>query len=142
MENIKESSSRDNSKIICIKGKVFSGSGEGAKFTELPWVKKQIKEKLGFTPYPGTLNIKLSEESVELRKLLEKAKPIGISPSGEYCRGKCFKAHLIGKKPCAVVLPEIANYPQNVLEIIAPINLRTGLKLKDGDQVEIKILLQ
>ena len=45
---------------IVFKGSVFSGNGEGRKFIELPWVKRQIQEKLGFTPYLGTLNIRLN----------------------------------------------------------------------------------
>ena len=34
--------------MLLVKGKVFSGSGEGARFIEIPWVKKQIAEKLLF----------------------------------------------------------------------------------------------
>ncbi|MEM2419584.1 MAG: DUF120 domain-containing protein, partial [Candidatus Bathyarchaeia archaeon] len=41
-------------KTIQVKGKVFSGTGEGSKFVGLKWVKNQIEEKLGFTPFKGT----------------------------------------------------------------------------------------
>jgi len=120
---------------------VLSGKGEGAKFIKLPWVKKQITEKLGFTPHPGTLNIKLTRESLKLRTLLGKTGAIEISPAAGFHRGRCFKAYLINNLKCAVVFPETPDYPRDVIELIAPINLREKLQLRDGDYVEVKILL-
>lgn len=129
-------------KTVHIRGKVFSGIGEGAKFIELPWVKSQIKEKLGFTPYPGTLNIKLDDESVKIRKMLEKAKAIEILPIAGYCAGKCFRAFIKETVKCAIVLPQVRNYPEDIIEIIAPLNLRKKISIKDGDCIEIKIMLE
>lgn len=128
-------------KTLCIKGMVFSGKGEGAKFIKLPWVRKQITEKLGFTPHPGTLNIKLTRESLKLRTLLGKTGAIEISPAAGFHRGRCFKAYLINNLKCAVVIPETPNYPRDIIELIAPINLREKLQLRDGDYVQVKILL-
>ncbi|NWF87389.1 CTP-dependent riboflavin kinase [Candidatus Bathyarchaeota archaeon] len=124
-----------------IKGKVISGSGEGAKFTELPWVKEQIVEEVGFTPYLGTLNVKVTEPSL-LKRLLENAKWIEISPVNGFCRGKIVKAHFMDNLECAIIIPEVGNYPEDVIELIAPINLRKKFKLRDGDTVEVKIPLQ
>jgi len=64
---------------LVIKGKVFSGSGEGAKYVKLPWVKKQIAAKCGFTPYPGTLNVRLVEKNFVLKDLAKKVKAVEIS---------------------------------------------------------------
>lgn len=130
---------KNEASLIHLKGKVFSGTGEGAKFMELPWVKRQIEEKLGFVPYPGTLNIKLSKDKVKLKKLLKRAKSIEILPARGYCLGKCFKAHLGNGLECAIVLPEVRGYSENVIEIIAPMNLRETLKLKDGDIMEVRV---
>jgi riboflavin kinase len=127
-------------KRIELNGKVFSSRGEGKKFLELPWVKRQIKQKLGFSPYPGTLNVRLSEESVKRKKLLEKAHPIKVYPADGYCSGKLIKA-LIGKLECAIVVPEVAGYPKEVLEIIAPVNLRETLQLEDGCAVTVTVNL-
>jgi riboflavin kinase len=127
--------------MLCAKGKVFSGKGEGSNFIKLPWVKEQIAEKLGFVPYPGTLNIKLAEESLALKNFLKKVNAIEISPATGFCCGRFFKAYLKGDVKCAVVIPEVANYPEDVIEIISSINLREKLQLKDGDAIEIKILL-
>jgi riboflavin kinase len=127
-------------KKIKLSGKAFSGRGEGEKFLELPWVKRQIKEKLGFTPYLGTLNVRLSEESAKRRKLLEKATAMQVCPAEGYCSGKIFKAS-VGVLECAIVVPEVPGYPTDVLEIIAPANLREKLQLADGDQITVTVNL-
>ena len=128
-------------KTLLLEGEVFSGKGEGAEFTKLPWVKKQIKKKLGFTPYLGTLNIRLTERSVILKNLLKNAQGIEITPAEGFHRGVCFKAYLMGLE-CAVVIPEVQDYPENTLEVVAPTKLREHLKLKDGSIIEIKVLLK
>jgi riboflavin kinase len=127
-------------KKIKLSGKVFSGRGEGEKFLELPWVKRQVKEKLGFIPYHGTLNVRLSEENAKRRKLLEKATSMIVCPAEGYCSGKVFKA-FVGVLECAIVIPEVAGYPRDVLEIIAPANLREKLQLADGDKITVTVNL-
>lgn len=123
-----------------ISGKVFSGKGGGKKFLELQWVKRQINAMLGFTPYVGTLNIQLSDKSIEHRKFLENAASLTVRPVEGYCSGKLFKAS-IDTLECAIVIPEVAGYPQNVLEIIAPVNLREKLRLADGDEITVTVNL-
>jgi riboflavin kinase len=127
-------------KRIELNGTVFSSRGEGRKFLELPWVKRQIKQKLGFTPYPGTLNVRLSEEGVKRKKLLEKVHSIKVCPADGYRSGKLIKA-FIGTLECAIVIPEVAGYPKEVLEIIAPVNLRETLQLQDGGEVAVTVNL-
>ncbi|RLI12086.1 hypothetical protein DRO25_00795 [Candidatus Bathyarchaeota archaeon] len=128
-------------KTLLLEGEVFSGKGEGTEFIKLPWVRKQIKEKLGFTPYLGTLNIRLTERSVILKNLLKNAQGIEITPAEGFHRGVCFKAYLMGLE-CAVVIPEVQDYPENTLEVVAPTKLREHFKLKDGSIIEIKVLLK
>jgi len=125
--------------VLRVKGKIVSGRGEGAKFTQLPWAKKQIAKKLGFIPYPGTLNIKTTEGNRDLEKLLKKEKAIEILPAKGFCRGKCFKAILMDNLKCAIVIPEILDYTENTIEVIAQVNLREKFKIKDGDVIEVKI---
>jgi riboflavin kinase len=124
---------------MCVKGKVFSGKGEGARFLRLPWVEKQMMEKLGFTPFPGTLNIRVVEDGSRLKKLLARAKAAEILPTEGHCLGKCFKACLAGSLECAIVVPEVDGYPEDTLEIVSSVNLREKLRLKDNDEIEIKI---
>jgi riboflavin kinase len=118
-----------------VKGKVFTGNGEGARYISLPWVTKQIEKKLHFTPFAGTLNLRLVESMIEIKKRLSKSKAIEIVPAEGFCRGLCFRAHLINDISCAVIIPGMLDYPDDVLEIIASVNLRQRLGLKDGDTV-------
>jgi riboflavin kinase len=127
-------------KKIELSGKVFSGKGGGKKFLELQWVKQQIEEKLAFTPYAGTLNIRLSSESAKRRKQLENTAAMTVHPAEGYRNGKLFKA-TTGTTKCGVVIPEVAGYPENLLEIIAPVNLREKLQLADGDEITVTISL-
>jgi riboflavin kinase len=127
-------------KKIKLSGKVFSGQGKGEKFLKLPWVKRQMKTKLGFFPYNGTLNIKLSGESAKRRKLLEKVTSIKVCPAKGFCSGTVIKAS-IGALECAIVIPEVAGYPEDVLEIIAPANLRETLQLMDEDEITVTVNL-
>jgi len=127
-------------KKLTLTGAVFSGCGEGRKFLELPWVKQQIKQKLGFTPYPGTLNVMLSEESTQRREFLEKAHSTKISTSDGYCTGALFKA-LIGTFQCAVIVPNAPSYQKALLEVISPHNLREALQLEDGSEVTVTVNL-
>jgi len=107
----------------------------------LPWVKKQIREKLGFLPYPGTLDIKISEESVQLRKALAEDGGVNILPAAGFHRGKCYRASFKTELKCALIVPEVAGYPENVVEIIGPENLREKFHLSDGDTVEVKVMV-
>lgn len=123
---------------ITFKGTVFSSIGGGREFISLPWVKRQIREKLGFAPYSGTLNIRLTNESVQQKKLLRKAEKFEISPENGYCTGILIEANMEGLK-CGIVLPQVPNYPQDVLEVIAAWNLRERLKIKDGSEVCVTV---
>ena len=126
---------------IRIRGFITSGKGVGKNFVGLEWAQKQFREKLGFNPYPGTLNLILSNEEAEKRKKLEKFKGIVIIPEKGYCKAKCFKAKIKGLNgaEAALILPLVPNYPENLIEIISSLNLREKLDLKDGDDIEILI---
>ena len=130
-------------RTLRLKGQVSSGKGEAAKFVEFPWVKEQIEAKLGFEPYPGTLNIRLSKDSLGLQKALVTANFSGqeILPKKGFCSGKCVRAYLTSGSECAIITPEVDGYPQDIIEIVAPMNLRKKFKFQDGDVVEIKIMI-
>jgi riboflavin kinase len=123
---------------IVFLGTVFSGSGNGKKFVCLPWVKRQIEEKLGFSPYPGTLNLHLNKENTKKKILLENANGIMIEPQVGYCPGVLFKA-CVESLECVVVAPKVHKYPSDVLEIISPVCLREHLKLTDYSFVTVSV---
>jgi riboflavin kinase, archaea type len=123
---------------LTFHGKVTSGEGNGRKYLQLHWVLSQIKEKLGYTPYLGTLNLTLTPESAQNRKILEETDAPKICPAEGYCAGLIFSASINGLG-CAVVLPQVKGYAERLLELIAPINLREALNLKDGDSVLVTV---
>jgi riboflavin kinase len=125
-------------KSLCLKGEIFSGRGEAAKFIELAWVKRQMEEQLGFTLFPGTLNIRLTVDSVKKGKLLKKRAGFEILPASGYCRGRFFKA-ILNDVECAVIVPGVVGYPENIVEVVAPVNLREKLCLVDGSLVEVEV---
>ncbi|MCW4024245.1 MAG: CTP-dependent riboflavin kinase [Candidatus Bathyarchaeota archaeon] len=121
---------------VTIEGTVFSGKGEGKKFVSLPWVTKQIGEFAGFLPYLGTLNILLSKENQNKKLQMQTAGGFVIKPEQGFFEGKLFPAKIEGVA-CAVIIPLVPNYPENVLEIVAKENLREKLKIKDGSHVKV-----
>jgi len=129
---------------LLLRGKIFSGLGKGAFFTQLDWVKQQCLEKLNFIPYPGTLNVNVREEYREvIEKLREEEGIILIPPSPEFCQAKCHPVS-INTIRSAIILPQAEHFtdevhPQTVLEIIAPICIKDVLSVKDGDEITLEI---
>jgi riboflavin kinase len=128
-------------KTFCLEGTVTSGKGEGAKFTKLSWVKEQLEQELGFVPYPGTLDVRITEKDVKRKKAFAQGRGVQILPAPGFCNGRCFKATIKTEPNCAVIIPEVAGYPENLIELISPENLRKKLHLRDGDPVEVEIML-
>jgi CTP-dependent riboflavin kinase len=102
----------------------------------MPWVNRQIKEITGFTPYLGTLNIRLTSVSITQRTRLIPELGKLVKPEDNYLPGYLYRAK-IGQVDCYAVVPDVPNYPKDVLEIVAAENLRSKLNVKDGDQVTV-----
>ena len=125
-----------------IVGKVSKGLGEGGYYISMPGYKKQIMEKLGFSPYPGTLNVKLDESEVWKREYLLQQEPIivpgfrdGERTYGDFFAYKCK----IQSQVCYIIVPIRTHHGPTVIEIISPVNLRETLNLKDNDQISVII---
>ena len=73
---------------------------------------------------------------------LRKANGIKIKPEKGYYEGKCFKALIMKKVEGAIVIPNIPEYPSDILEVLAPVNLRKTLELKDGEMVDLTIRIE
>ena len=126
---------------LSITGKIVSGAGEGAYFTQIGWVQQQCVEKLGFKPYPGTLNLEISEEFLPAIESLDQKKAIElISPDDKFCNAVVFRISM-GEISGAIILPEekVRIHPKNIIEIIAPLNLKAALNMNYGDFLKIKI---
>ena len=122
-----------------IKGVIASGTGEAAFFTGLDWVKQQCREKLGFELYPGTLNLKVGKEDLMvMNSLVEEEGVRLVPPTADFCEAACLKVS-IGTVEAAAILPRVDDYPENTIEIIAPVKVKERLNLEDGDAVIVTI---
>jgi riboflavin kinase len=125
-----------------LEGEVLAGSGQAQHFVSIPGYLKQFEEKLGYTPFPGTLNIHLTSASIKHREELDRRPAIVIHGfvQGERVFGssRCYPAKISGIST-AVVIPERTHYPSDLIEVLAPVKLREALDLKDGDLVSIEI---
>lgn len=132
----------ENKKPLHIKGTVITGLGEGQYYLSNEGYKKQIEEKLGFTPYPGTLNLKLDSENTLLRQRLDTRGAVVIegftNENRTFGGGLCYPVSIDGIKG-AIIQPERTHYPPHIIEIIAPVNLREKLKLKDGSTLTVHV---
>jgi riboflavin kinase, archaea type len=123
-----------------LKGKVVRGLGESGKFLAIDWVDKQLKEKLGFSPFPGTLNVVLDDASVQIM-LKEKSTERLVHQSDGFCDAILFKVLVNDKYKCGVVIPLVPGYDERLLEIVAPVHLKEALSVDDGDEVALDLAL-
>jgi len=123
-----------------IEGIIKNGIGEGKYYMSLEGYKKQFKEKLGFSPYPGTLNIISNKEKASF--VLSKTKPVEIrgfkTKDRTYGSLICYNAK-IKNISGAVIIPERGTHPKEIIEIIAPVYLRSKLHLKEGGKLKVSI---
>jgi riboflavin kinase len=131
---------------ITLEGTLFSGLGEGAYYVTKEGYRKQFIEKLGFDPYPGTLNLKLtSEYDINSMSELEAYPAIELEGFKNETRTfgpvKCYPAIINNREKGAVIYALRSHYDSSVLEIISQAYLRSRLKLKDGNKVKVEILI-
>jgi len=131
--------------LVTLEGTVFTGLGEGAYYILKEQYRKQFIEKLGFDPYPGTLNLKLtSDYDIKTRAELEAYPAIEVmgfvDESRTFGSVKCYPITIENKERGALLLALRSHYDASVLEIISPVPLRRHLKLKDGQKVKVEVL--
>ncbi|HRP97854.1 MAG TPA: CTP-dependent riboflavin kinase [Rhodocyclaceae bacterium] len=127
---------------IVLHGVVTSGLGEGTRFMALDWVLAQCRQRLGFTPYAGTFNLRMSGPRwAHVRQRMQTAAGVGIAPATGFCAAKCFALRLGGRVDAFGIVPAVADYPHDKLEIIAPVALRDALGVTDGDRIDLRVEL-
>jgi riboflavin kinase len=130
---------------ITLEGTVFTGLGEGSYYISKEPYRKQFIEKLGFDPYPGTLNLKLTTEyDIKTRGEVEAYPAVEIegfkNADRTFGSVKCYPVTIENKVKGALISALRSHYDASVLEIIAAVPLRKHLKLKDGHKVKVEVL--
>ncbi|MBS1268393.1 MAG: Riboflavin kinase [Nitrosopumilus sp.] len=129
---------------VQIKGTLVSGMGEGAYYMGLKGYTKQFKSKIGYIPFPGTLNIridqKIHQEAIKQFATLNGIKIKSFS-DGKRTYGwvKCFPAKLNNSTNCTLILLERTHHDNSVIELISKSSLRKSAKIKEGSKVSITI---
>ncbi len=127
---------------VTFEGKVASGLGEGRYYLSQPGYVVQFTERLNYTPYPGTLNVRVTEDA--LRKVGLLAHWTGIRIDGYQASGRtfggatCFVARMNGH-PCHLIHPDRTHY-KDVVEFVAPDCLREALGVRDDDTVKVELV--
>lgn len=131
-------------KILEVSGRVVSGMGRGRYFLSQMGYLKQMKKALSFSPYRGTLNIKVLNKDVRKIKTVRENK--GIMIKGFKAKGKSFGDVVVFKSEVngiisAVVFPKLSKYTDTI-ELISGKRLKDELSISDGDLVTVKISLK
>jgi len=128
---------------ITLHGTVKDGMGEGQYYIDQEGYKVQFEKKLGFKPYPGTLNISVDKEDVGKLDVIKST--AGIPIEGFNYGGRTFGDVIAYKSKiknidCAIVVPARSHYV-DIIEIICQYHLRRTLSLNTDDRVDVKVNL-
>lgn len=126
---------------ICVNGTINTGLGEGAYYLSQSGYIQQLEQLFSLKPFPGTLNVLLSQNDSPLVDLLRRGPGIEVKGfrSGERSFGSCLCY------PCSVngvgglIMVPNRTLHVSTLEIVSDLKLRKELSLRDGDMVELKI---
>ena len=139
---------------ILIVGEVTEGMGEGGYYVRIQEYYIQFKEKLGFNPWYGTLNLQFNDLNKELlEESLKNQIPVRIEgfekedeEHGKRTFGsvECYNCNIScldnqdKKIKAAILRIKRTHHKKNIVEIIAEPYLREILKLKDGDRIRLE----
>ena len=130
--------------FVELKGTLVFGMGEGAYYMGLKGYTKQFQSKIGYVPYPGTLNVRLDQkihqEAIKQFETLNGVKIKSFS-DGKRTYGwvKCFTAKLNNSTNCELIILERTHHDDSIIELISKSCIRKIAKLKDVSKVSIKI---
>ena len=129
---------------VQLRGRVQSGLGEGRYYLSRPGYESQFEARLGWRPYPGTLNLELGSAEANKLKFLRRH-PVfvidGFQAEGRTFGGVTCHPARLGQRECAAILPHRSHHT-TVVEVIAPVCLRDTLPCRDDDQLDLTVLLR
>ncbi len=126
---------------VSFQGKVASGLGEGRYYLSQSGYSEQFPARVGYAPFPGTLNVRIEGEARRQVGLVRHW--VGIRIEGFHAGDRtfggatCYVAHLNGR-PCHLIQPDRTHY-DDVVEFVAPESLREALHLADLMDVTVEL---
>ena len=144
LSTILRTSLESSPSYVELKGTLVSGMGEGAYYMSLKGYTKQFEKKIGYIPFPGTLNVKLNQkkhtEAVQQFDALDGILIDGFS-DGKRTYGwvKCFKAKLNKSVDCELIRLERTHHDPSIIELISKRSIRKTAKISDGSKITIRI---
>ena len=121
-----------------IDGEVKSGMGKGSFFLSQESYTKEFEKNLGFIPFPGTLNVMVSDEHLdEINEIKDNCENL-IKPDDGFGAVKYIEAKLNEKVDGAIVFPAKTTHEDCHLEFISEKKLRDEYNLADGDIVSLE----
>ena len=135
-------------------GILVSGMGEGAYYMTLDGYRTQFKSKIGYVPFPGTLNIRLSTRGArEAARRLRAERTGGVSIRSfsdgrrTYGSARCFHALLRVpargedvRIPCDLIVLERTHHGVSIIELISDVCLRESAGIEDGSELVVEVL--
>ncbi len=121
-----------------INGEVTTGLGKAAYFLSQEFYTTEFEKNLGFVPFPGTLNVIVSDGYLdEINEIKDNCQNL-IKPDEGFGAVKYIQAKLNDEIKGAIVFPAKTTHEENYLEFIAENKLRDQLNLNDGDIVSLE----
>jgi riboflavin kinase len=128
---------------IVIEGRLVTGIGEGAYYVEV--YSDRLREALGFKPHLGTLNVKVTdEESRRAIGRMRNSPPLVVNGFRHKDRTFgdviCYRVRVNDKIEAAIVMAQRTHHSEDILEVIAPFNIRKVLNINDDDKVTLTVI--
>ncbi len=124
---------------MIITGRIVTGRGQAAGFTQLDWVRRQAIALAGIDPYPGTVNIQITDalSLTSWQSLRSLPSATVTPPSAAFCSAQCIPLR-IGEFAAAAIVPDVPGYAMDTVEVIASIQMRAALALADGHHINLE----
>lgn len=148
---------------ITLSGVLVSGMGEGAYYMTLDGYTRQFRSKVGYVPFPGTLNVRLGGrrhmDAVRRLKSERAGKMIDSFSDGRRTYGWaiCYPALLragpaaagggddtadskTAEVQCDLITLERTHHDDSIIELISAVCIREATGISDGSDVTVEIL--
>jgi riboflavin kinase, archaea type len=113
----------------------------------MDWVQAELTKRLGFIPFPATLNLHpKGKDDAQTWAAIRGLPAIALPVEGGFCSARLYRilihrpANFGGKMNAAILVPNVADYPKDKIEIVAPVQLKEAWGVRDGDSLTLEFV--